>query len=185
MDSKIGHYQTAHEVLEEAVDAFVAKEKALLEKKGIPTSKIEIKTRLARSVGLGDGDAALRALYRALSGELSLPIERAIAICQEIDDFRLIEFCAWRCGLLTAPRAVIEDVDGLDNEDVFAAIVAGQVETARLITLLTTAYQGRPSIDAMNAVEDAHRTAALALEKSALILVRFMEKMLKMGAAGK
>ena len=58
------------------------KKKGRLEKEGISASKLQLKTRLARSIGLGHGsdsdDAALKALYRLCSAETPLSIERAI-----------------------------------------------------------------------------------------------------------
>ena len=187
-DSKAERVAIAHEILDEIVDKFVNEEKGRLEKKGIKARKIEIKTRLARAIGLGNGadsdDAALKALYRLCSGESALSIERAVLISQETGDLRLIEWCAFRTGLITTPRVAIADLDALDAEDVFAQIVTLQQETSALVALLTTVYQNKPSEDTIGAVESAHRNVSLTLEKSTLLLIRFMERMLK-GAAGK
>lgn len=188
-DGRVGHYQAAHEILDEAVDQFISEEKAIREKQGIATSKLQLKTALARSVGLGNGadsdDAALKALYRLCSGETPLSMERAIALCQQIKDYRLIEWAAFRCGLLTTPRMTIDDVEQLDGEDVFAQVIEVQKETSGFVALLSSAYQSKPNRHLMNAIEDAHQKAALAMEKSAVLLVRFMEKMLKTEGKGR
>ena len=99
------------------------KKKGHFEKEGISASKLQLKTRLARSIGLGHGsdsdDAALKALYWLCSAETPLSIERAILIAQQTHDCRLIEWAAWRAGLLTTPRVGIPDADLLDGEDIF------------------------------------------------------------------
>lgn len=186
MSDNVASYHTVHEILDEAIDAYVAKEKARIESRGIITSKLEIKARLARAIGLGNGgdgsDAALKALYRLCSGETQISLERVILLCQQIQDYRLIEFAAFRCGLLTTPRAAI-DADALDGEDIFLAVIELQKETSALVALLSAAYASRPSHNQMVAIEAAHKSAATAMERTTLLLVRFMGEMLKTGAS--
>lgn len=189
-DGKVERIGAVNEILDEIVDRYVTEEKGRLEKKGIEARKIEIKTRLAKSVGLGNGsdsdDAALRALYRLCSGESSLSLERAALITRQTGDYRLVESLAWSVGLLTTPRVAVDDLDSLDAEDIFAQIVTLQQESASLVTLLMSAYQGRPSREIVSAIEDAHRKAALSMEKGTALLIRsLVDKMLKTGAAGK
>jgi hypothetical protein len=187
---KIGHYQTQtiNEILDDTVDQWVSEEKCRLEKEGIEASKLQLKTRLARSIGLGAGsdsdNAALKALYRFCSGETPLSIERALLIGQQTRDYRLIEWSAWQVGLLTTPR-ITNGGDLPDGEDIFLQIVELQKETSGFVALLSAAVQGKPSRNLINAIEDAHRKAALSMDKSARLLSGFVRQMLKTGAAGK
>ncbi len=186
MSDNVAGFHSVYEVLDDAIDSYVTKEKAVLEKKGITTSKLEIKIRLARSIGLGNGaesgDAPLKALYRLCSGETQISIERAILLCQQIEDYRLIEFCAFKCGLLTTPRAAV-DAGSMDGEDVFQTVVELQKETSGLVALLSSAYGSKPSRSQLSAIETAHLRAATAMERSTLLLIGFMKGMLKTGAS--
>ncbi len=186
---KVEQYQAVNEILDDTVDRWVTEEKGRLEKEGISASKLQLKTRLARSIGLGHGsdsdDAALKALYRLCSAETPLSIERAILIAQQTHDCRLIEWAAWRAGLLTTPRVGIPDADLLDGEDIFLQVVELQRETSSFVALLSAALQGKPSRQLVNAIENAHQKAATSMERSARLLSGFIKQMLKKGAAGK
>jgi hypothetical protein len=175
-------------LLDEVIDDWVASEKANREKKGMTVSKLQLKTELGRAIGLGNGsdseDAALKGVYRYCSGETPLSLEKAIAVCRHIDDYRIAEWFAFRCGLLTTPRSTIEDLETLENEDVFLQLVEAQKQTSSFIALLSSIYQQKPSLKLMTDIENSHQKAALSMEKGRASLLALMEKMMK-SEAGK
>jgi hypothetical protein len=182
VNDTITAYAAPHEILDLIVDEWTIAEKAAREAKGIPTSKLQLKTELGRAMGLGNGsdsdDAALKGVYRYCSGETPLSLEKAIIVSSYIKDDRLAQWFAFRLGLVATPRAALDEAD-LSGDDVFLSLIESQQKTSSLLSLLSSAYQKKPSRRIMGEIEATHQQALEALEKSRLLMLRAMEAMLK------
>jgi hypothetical protein len=182
MNDGLGQYSSVQELFSEVVDDWVSSEKTSREKKGIPTSKVRLKTELGRAMGLGNGsdsdDGALKGLYRYASGETSLSLAKTVAVCIFTKDTRLLEWGAFRAGLIATPRTMVDNGD-LTGEDVFLSLIEAQKETASLFALLSSAYQEKPSRELMRDIENLHQRAILAIERGRILMLSFMDKMLK------
>jgi len=142
--------KSPQEVLDVVIDEWCCKEKEAREKGCISKiSKLELKNELGRAIGLGNGEgqnSPAKGIYRYCSGETSLPLEKALMICKFIKNYKLIQWAGYQVGMIMTPRAVINNLETLSNEDIFDQIVKCLKETTRFVEIPSNIYQSKPCL---------------------------------------
>ncbi len=185
MNSRFKEYRNAHEILDEVIDEWCERERRRRIEKGLPPpKKSDLKTELGRAVGLGNGDdekSAGKGIYRYCSGETPISIEKALQICNHIDNHEIIQWIGYQAGMLMTPRAAIDAIGECAEEDVFEEIVRCLKQATRFIETLSNTYQAAASLEAMTAVEEVFMRSILQMEKTRLMLKRLLETMISPG----
>jgi hypothetical protein len=185
--NRFKHVRSVHEVLDTVVDEWCERERSERAAKGVTVSKLALKNELGRAIGLGNGDdpnSAAKAVYRYCSGETPVSIEKGLAVCHHIKNYELIQWIGFEGGMIMTPKAVINDLEALDDSDILGEIVSCLTESTSLVSLLSTAYHGKPSFELITKVEDVFLRAMLQMEKCRLMLRHVIERMLQPGSQG-
>lgn len=184
MNSRFQNFKLPHEVLDVIIDEWCDHERQV---RHVPTTKLELKNELGRSVGLGNGDennTPAKGIYRYCSGETPLSLDKALAICRYMQNFELIQWMGYQAGMVMTPRAVIEELEGLDAADIFDQIVECLTDTTQFIETLSRTYQSKPCFELITKIEGVFFKATLQMERCRLMFRKLIEKMMKPGAQG-
>jgi hypothetical protein len=186
--NRFDSFRSPEEVLDIVVDEWCGREREYREKRGIAkVSKLELKNELGRAIGLGNGEdqnAAAKAIYRYCSGETPLSLGKALMICKFIENYELIQWAGYQVGMIMTPRAVINDLEALSNEDIFDEIVGCLKDTTGFVEMLSTTYQSKPCYELIVRIEDVFLKAMLQMEKCRLMLRKLIERMIEPGSQG-
>ncbi len=186
--NKFAEYKNGHEVLDEIIDEWCERKCGERVAKGLPASKkTDLKTELGLAIGLGNSDdpqSAGKGIYRLLSGETPISVERALLICRHIDDYRFIQWLGYQTGMLMTQRAVVESVGDLSEEDVFEEIVRCIKDASQFVETLSLTYKSAASFGSLRMVDEIFMKAITQMEKTRLMLRKLVEKTLKPGTQG-
>jgi hypothetical protein len=186
--NRFENFKNAHEVLDTVIDEWCDRERERRKLEGLPpVSKLELKNELGRAVGLGNGDAdnsAGKGIYRYCSGETPISVEKTILICHHIKNYEFIQWMGYQTGMLMTHRSIIENLDGIDEDDMLHEIVKCLKDTTKFVETLSSTYQSKASFEAIRIIEDVFMRAILQMEKTRLMLKRLVERMLKPGTQG-
>ncbi|MEW6115346.1 MAG: hypothetical protein AB1553_00390 [Nitrospirota bacterium] len=186
--NRFEQYKNSYEVLDAIIDEWCDAERERRRQAGLPVlSKLELKNELGRAVGLGNGDdsnSAGKGIYRYCSGETPISIEKAILICNYINNNELVQWMGYHTGMLMTPRTVIESIGDLEEEDMFSEIVKCLKDTTKFVETLSSTYQSKANAGALMVIEEVFMRALLQMEKTRLMLKKLVERMLKPGTQG-
>jgi len=184
MNSRFQTCKTDYEVLDIVIDEWCDRER---ETRHTPATKLELKNELGRAIGLGNGDnhdAPAKSVYRYCSGETPLSVSKALAICNYIKNYELIQWLGYQAGMIMTSRAEVDKLDGMDAEDIFDNIVFCLKETTNFIETLSKTYQSKPCFELITRIEGVFLKTSLQMEKCRLMFRKLIEKMMKPGAQG-
>ncbi len=184
MINRFQNYKTPHEVLDVVIDEWCDEEK---QTRHVPASKLELKNELGRAVGLGNGEdnnTAAKGIYRYCSGETPLSLDKALHICRYIHNYELIQWMGYQAGMIMTPRAVLDELDGMDASDIFDQIVECLKDTTSFIETLSRTYQSKPCFELITKIEGVFFKATLQMERCRLMFRKLIEKMMKPGTQG-
>ncbi|GER92659.1 hypothetical protein A45J_0377 [hot springs metagenome] len=186
--NRFENYKYAHEVLDIVIDEWCDRERERRRLEGLPPiSKLELKNELGRAIGLGNGDAdnsAGKGIYRYCSGETPITVEKALQICHYIKKYDFIQWIGYQAGMLMTHRIAIENLDGIDEDDMLYEIVSCLKDTTKFVETLSSTYQSKASFEAIRIIEDVFMKAILQMEKTRIMLKKLIERMLKPGTQG-
>ncbi len=187
--SKFSEYRKPHEVLDAVIDGWCDRECLSRQEKGFPfVSKLDLKNELGKAVGLGNGDcdnSAGKGIYRYCSGETPISVEKALLICRYIDNYDFISWIGFQSGMMMTPRAAVESVGELGEEELFGEIVDCLINAGDLTKILSRAYNAAASFNSLREIEEAFRKSILQMERTRLLLTELIERSLKPGTQGK
>ncbi|MBI5205090.1 MAG: hypothetical protein HZA11_09250 [Nitrospirae bacterium] len=183
--NKFENYKNAYEILDAVIDEWCDRERERRRQEGLPPiSKLELKNELGRAAGLGNGDAdnsAGKGIYRYCSGETPITVDKAMQICHYIKSYEFIQWMGYQTGMLMTHRSIIENLDGINEEDILSEIVKCLKDTTKFVETLSSTYQSKASFDAIRIIEDVFMRAILQMEKTRLMLKKLVEMMLEPG----
>lgn len=184
MNSRFQNFKLPHEVIDVIIDEWCDRERGT---RAVPTTKLELKNELGRAVGLGNGEennTPAKGIYRYCSGETPLSLDKALAICRYMHNFELIQWMGYQAGMVMTPRAVIEELEGLETADIFDQIVECLTDTTYFIETLSRTYQSKPCFELITKIEGVFFKATLQMERCRLMFRKLIEKMMKPGSQG-
>lgn len=182
--NRFERFKSPCEVLDIIIDEWCDQERDI---RPNPTTKLELKNELGRAIGLGNGDdpnAPAKGIYRYCSGETPLSVEKTLLICHYIENYEFIQWLGYQAGMIMTHRAIIDNLDGLANEDIFEQIVMCLKETTGFVETLSHTYQSKPCYQLIVRIEDVFLKAMLQMEKCRLMLRKLIERMIKPGSQG-
>lgn len=186
--ARFSEYREPHEVLDAVIDTWCESECQARRDSGFPlVSKLDIKNELGKAIGLGNGDndtSAARGVYRLCSGETPITVEKALLICRYINNYDFISWIGFQSGMMMTPRAAVESISQLGEEELFSEIVDCLLNAGDLTKTLSKAYQSTASFNSLREIEEQFRKSILQQEKTRLMLTELIERGLRSGTQG-
>lgn len=164
--------ETLADVVAEEVHGFIARANAGRVERGLPRAKRSaIKDRLAEELGV-----CRKQVERYMTGENDMTLRQALRLCDVTASTGLVEYMAYRVGLVAVE---VPSPDDVAADDVALALARAVKEVGEAVAAAADAIDAKPSVDGALAMAREMREAHEALRRVAAMISNEIESALR------